>query len=106
MIFWPLFNTITAIGAAMALVYMLLAYEDRFRSLERIALVGAASSMVLRVGPILGKDVLRGDSPFDYWSVSLLQLSFLIGALCVIARLENVDVRHLGGKLLKKFRSR
>lgn len=104
MIFWPLFNTATAIAAAMALVYMLLAYEDRFRFLERIVLIAMSSSMVLRVGPILGKDVFKGDSPFDYWSVSILQLSFLIGALCVIARLEDVDIRHLAGKLIRKLR--
>lgn len=104
MIFWTTFNIVTAVGAALVLVFMLFAYEQRFTFLERLVIVGMASSMVLRIGPILGTNLLKVDSPFDYWSVSLLQLSFLIGALCVTARLEGVNVSHLAGKLLNRLR--
>ncbi len=106
MIFWTAFNTITALGAAMLLVYMVLAYEERLRFLERLVIVGLASSMVLRIGPILGAKLLKTDSPFDFWSVSLLQVSFLIGALCVIARFEGVEIADLLRHAKSKFRGR
>lgn len=89
MIFWTIFNIVAGLAVAAIVVYMMAAYDHRFRPMERLVMVGVASAMVLRIGPILGTNLLKIDTPYDNWSVALMHLSLLFGAICILKRMET-----------------
>lgn len=89
MIFWTTVNIITACLVSAIVVYMMSAYHERFRLYERLAMVGVASGMILRIGPIVGKNLLAADSPYDDWATSMLHLSLAAAAVCVLWRMER-----------------
>lgn len=89
MIFWTVLNIVTGLMVAAIVVYMLAAYDHRFRVIERLVMVGVASGMVLRIGPILGTNLLKVDTPYDNWSVALMHISLLAGAVCILQRMEK-----------------
>lgn len=89
MIFWTAINIITALAVAALVVYMLGAYDHLFRPLEKLAMVTLASMMVLRIGPILGTNLLKIDTPYDGWSVAVMHISILVGASCILGRMEK-----------------
>ncbi|GEM_PF-3801560 len=89
MIFWTIVNIATALLVSGIVVYMLNAYHERFVIYERVALVMIASGMLLRIGPILGKNILKVDSPFDDWSTSFLHLGVAGLFVCLLWRMER-----------------
>jgi hypothetical protein len=65
-----------------ALVSMILAYKlgaipQKFNRFETSGMAITAASMVLTVGPILGR-AYHFTSPFDDWSVTLTRLGLLL----------------------------
>ena len=89
MIFWTTVNIATACLVSGIVVYMFSAYHERFRVYERLVMGGIASGMILRIGPIIGKNILAADSPYDDWATSFLHISLAGAALCVLYRMER-----------------
>lgn len=89
MIFWTIVNVVTALLVSGIVVYMLNAYHERFSIYERVALVMIASGMVMRIAPILGKNILKVESPFDDWSTSFLHLGVAGLFVCLLWRMER-----------------
>lgn len=89
MIFWTTVNIVTACLVSAIVVYMMFAYHERFKVYERLVMGGIASGMILRIGPIIGKNLLSADSPYDDWATSFLHLSLLGAAVCVLYRMER-----------------
>lgn len=92
MIFWTIVNVATALLVSGIVVYMLNAYHERFVIYERVALVMIAAGMLLRIGPILGKNILKVESPFDDWSVSFLHLGIAGLFICMLWRMERREI--------------
>ena len=90
MIVWVLLNIASAVIVSMIVVFKLTAYGDDFILGEKIGMGTIAAGMLMRVGPILGKNLLFEQTPFDDWSVLLLHL----GLVCYfVARMYRVH-RH------------
>lgn len=89
MIFWTALNIGTACIVSAIVVYMFSAYHERFKAYERLVMGGIASGMILRIGPILGNNLLNADSPYDDWATSFLHVSLAGAALCVLWRMER-----------------
>jgi len=87
MIGWTIINIATAVIVSMIVVFKLKAYGDEFNLGEKYGMGMIAAGMLMRIGPILGKNVLYVDTPFDDWSVSLLHVGL---ATYFIARLYRV----------------
>lgn len=92
MIFWTIVNVATALLVSGIVVYMLNAYHDRFVIHERVGLVMVAAAMLLRIGPILGKNILKVESPFDDWSVSFLHVGIAVLAISLLWRMERREI--------------
>lgn len=95
MIFWTIINISTAMLVAAIVVYQLTAYHEQFGLFQRAAMGMIAAGMLLRIGPILGKNVLDETSPFDDWSVSLLHIGVALWFLCRLYELERGNVPWL-----------
>lgn len=104
MIFWTTVNIVSGLMVAAIVVYMLAAYDHRFKVIERLVMVGVASGMVLRIGPILGTNILKIETPYDNWSVSLMHLSLLAGALCLLSRMEGIDFTTYATRMIRKIK--
>lgn len=89
MIFWTTINIATAIIAACCMGYSLAAYYDHFTRVERGAMGAVGASMLLRIGPILGKGPLDMVTPYDDWSVSCLHIGIATLCICVFLRIEK-----------------
>lgn len=89
MIFWATINIATALLVSGIVVYMLSAYHERFSLIERLSMAGVASGMLLRIGPILGRDILMTVSPFDDWATTFLHTALAGAAVCILARTEK-----------------
>ena len=82
MIFWTILNIATALIVSAIVVYMLFAYHDRFSLYVRLAMGMVASGMILRIGPLLGKNLLNVESPFDNWSTTFLHVGVAALFIC------------------------
>lgn len=107
MIGWTILNVLSAIVVASIVAFKLGAYPEYFTLGERLGMGAIAAGMLMRIAPIVGKNLLGTASPFDDWSVLLLHTGL---ATYFIARLLRVhrhwrgggdpardDPRHLGG---------
>ena len=92
---WLIVYLLTALPVCCLMVYALLAYSERMTFIERGVIGMIAATMLLRLGPIIGKNIMRDTSPFDDWSISLLNVCLLLGAVCVIRRIETAIRRGL-----------
>lgn len=77
---WVVINIVTALIAAVIIVYMLGRYGHELTSTETAGWYMSATGLVLRIGPIIGSKVLFATSPFDDWSVSLLHVGLAVAA--------------------------
>lgn len=93
--FWVVANTAGAIIVATVLAYMLHAYADEICLAERIGLGAAGAAMLLRIGPIIGRNVMAETSPFDDWSVTFLHIGMAVYALGWLWRKEGHAWRAL-----------
>ena len=90
MIVWVLLNIASAVIVSMIVVFKLTAYGDDFILGEKIGMGTIAAGMLMRVGPILGKNLLFEQTPFDDWSTTLLHVGLTV---YFIARMYRVH-RH------------
>lgn len=104
MITLSIINAVTAVAVSMALVYMFCAYHERFNWAERLGLSITASGMLLRVGPILGKNILKVVSPYDDWSPTFLHIGVAIFVFGRLAHMENVDPASLQRRWVKRLK--
>ncbi|MGI4744951.1 MAG: hypothetical protein ACRYGI_11650 [Janthinobacterium lividum] len=95
---WTIINTATAIIASIVAAYMLGAYPEKFNIFERVGMGAASAGMILRIGPIVGRATCQ-KSPFDDWSVTLLQVGF---ACYLMGRLH----RHSWANFKAKMQAR
>jgi len=87
---WTIINVLSSIVVAMIVTFKLLAYPDQFTLGERMGMAGIAAGMLMRIGPILGRNFFGEQTPFDDWSVTLLHVGL---ATYFIARLARIH-RH------------
>lgn len=88
---WVVINVCTALVVAIVLAYMLAAYSDEISRAERLGLGITGAGMLLRIGPIVARNIMATDSPFDDWSVSFLHLGMAIYVLGWLWRKEGHD---------------
>lgn len=89
MIFWLIAYILTGLPVACLSVYALFAYSDKMNTVERLVVGMIGATMILRLGQVLGRNLMKSASPFDDWSISLLNLCLLVGAICLIIRGER-----------------
>lgn len=81
---WVIFNVATAVIVAMTIVFMIARFGDEISKPERIGLCIVGAGMLLRIGPLIARNVLSQNSPFDDWSSSLMQIgmtAYILGWL-------------------------
>ncbi len=91
---WAAINIVSGLVVATIIVVKLAGYYDTFNWGERIGMAGIATMMVLRIGPILGRNVLLGDSPFDDWPVAGLHISLALYFVARMVRLHRHWIRN------------
>lgn len=99
MIAWVIINTLSSLIVAMIVAYKLGAYPDQFTLGERVGMGMIATGMILRIGPIIGKNLWDSSSPFDDWSVTFLHVGL---AVYFIARLLRVHRHWFNNELSKR----
>lgn len=88
-LFWTIVNIVMGLISSAGIVYMLHAYDERFGWIERFTMTLIAAGMVLRIAPILGRNVFETDTPFDVWSTSLLHIGVAGYVAVKIYKLER-----------------
>jgi len=88
-LFWTSLNIVSGLLASAGIIYMLTAYEERFGWFERAMLAMISAAMVLRIAPILGRNIFDTETPFDLWSTSLLHIGLAGYVMCKIWKLEG-----------------
>jgi hypothetical protein len=75
---WVAVNVFSAAIVALIVLYKLGGYSDMFTLGERIGMGTIMAACVMRIGPIIGKNLLNDPSPFDDWSTTLLHFGLAI----------------------------
>lgn len=96
---WWIVNITTAALVAMIVAYKMGAYPEQFLLGERIGMGMIATGMVLRIGPILGKNFMFA-SPFDDWSVTMLHVGL---AVYFVSRLYRVHRHWCANEKMKEI---
>lgn len=91
---WATLNIVSALIVAAIVVYKLSGYYDTFNWGERIGMGGTATFMILRLGPILGREAIPGASPFDDWTVAALHASLALYFVSRLYRLHRHWIRN------------
>lgn len=86
---WVGMNIASALTVAAMAAFLMASFHDLFTRMERAALAMLGAAMILRLGPMIAKNVLETTSPYDDWSVSLLHASLVLAGLCVLRRLDE-----------------
>lgn len=75
---WVVINVVSAVLVAAIVAYKLCGYSDLFTLGERIGMGAIAAGLLLRIGPIVGKNLFDDATPFDDWSVLLLHVGLAV----------------------------
>lgn len=104
---WVVINIVSAVIVAMIVAYKLGGYADSFNLGERLGMGLIATGMLLRVGPIISRNLWDMRSPFDDWSTLVLHVGLAIYFVARLVRVhrhwwrneqqKNVARRHFGG---------
>jgi hypothetical protein len=86
---WVILNVATAVMVATVLAYMLARYSDDISRAERLGLGMAGAGMLLRIGPIIARNILAENSPFDDWSVTFLHVGMAVYVIGWLWRKES-----------------
>lgn len=95
---WVIINVASALIVSVIVAYKLGCYHDHFNRGEGFGMALIASGMLLRIGPIVGRNIFDQASPFDDWSVLLLHVGL---AMYFLARLWRVHKHWYRNKLAK-----
>lgn len=99
MIGWTIINVASALIAAMIVAYKVGGYPDSFNHGERLGMCLIGAGCLMRIGPIVGKNLLLAKSPFDDWSVTLLHVGL---AIYFGARLWRVHRHWYANEMAKR----
>jgi len=99
MIIWVIVNVASSLVVAMIVAFKMGAYADMYNRGEKIGMGLIVAGMLLRIGPILGKNLLFLQSPFDDWSTLLLHVGL---AIYFIARLCRVHGHWYHNEMMKR----
>lgn len=102
MIGWVIINVVSAVLVAMIVAYKLGAYPHQFTLGEQVGMGLIAAGMLMRIGPIVGKNLIGQNSPFDDWSVLLLHVGL---AIYFIARIVRVHRHWYRNEIQKQLAS-
>lgn len=89
MSFWVVVNVLSALIVSAIVAYKVGGYHDHFNKGETWGMVLIASGMLLRIGPIVAKQLNYPRSPFDDWSVLLLHIGLAIYFMARIVRVHR-----------------
>lgn len=86
---WVAMNIASTLLAAFFTAVIPAAYHDALSRIERATLVLLSAALVLRIGPMIAKNVLEATSPYDNWSVAMLHGALISAAICVLRRFDD-----------------